>query len=114
MSGYVVAAYAQHLGIFLLELLVSLAERGGLGGSSRGEIKYVKREDHVLLPLVLAQGDVALADRGECKIRGYRANICGHLSHLLSDIFPVAPAVGHLKDYTPSTIGLSAVKLAKS
>ena len=55
VCGYGVAAYAQNLGIFLLELAIGLPERGGLGGSTRGEIEHVEGKHNVFLTLVLAQ-----------------------------------------------------------
>ena len=46
MSGYVVAADAQYLGILLLELRVEAAERGCLIRSTTGEIQHMEREHH--------------------------------------------------------------------
>ena len=43
VRGYSIAAYAQNLGIFILELAMRLPERGSLSGSTRGEIEHVKR-----------------------------------------------------------------------
>ena len=60
MGGNGVATYAQNLGIFLLELAIGLPERGGLGGSTRGEIEHVERQDHVFLASVLAERYVSL------------------------------------------------------
>jgi hypothetical protein len=61
MGSDMVAAYAQHLGIFLLKPGVILPERGGLVGSTTGEVKHVKREHHILVSPVLAQANISLA-----------------------------------------------------
>ena len=94
-----VAAYAQHLGILLLEPAIVLTERGSLIGSARGKVKYMKGENHVLLALVLTQGNISFTDRWEGKIRSWIANLCGHLPPFVD--IESGPDVGHLRDYTP-------------
>ena len=75
-----VAAYAQHLGTLLLDLAVVLPEQGGLLRSPGGEVKHVEGEDHVFLPSVLAEGDVAVIHRGQLEVRGHVSYFCWHLS----------------------------------
>ena len=58
MGVLAVRAYAQNLGTLLLEPGVMLPERGDLVGSTACEVEDMEREDHVLLALVLAQGDL--------------------------------------------------------
>ena len=79
VSVNVVTAYAQDLGILLLEPAVELPEQGGLVGSTRGEIEYVEGEDHVFFASILAERDVSLTHRGKGKIGGGVANFCGHV-----------------------------------
>lgn len=78
MSGKVVAAYAQNLGITFLKPAVKSPERGGLVSSTTGEVQHVERQDHVLIAAVLAQGYVSFADGGELEVWGRFANFCGH------------------------------------
>ena len=80
MGGYGVTADAQYLGIFLLELAVVLPERGGLGCSTGGEVEDMEGENDVLFAPVLAQGDIALADRRKGEIWCGIANLCRHTS----------------------------------
>ena len=54
-----VAAYAQNLGILLLEVSVVAAHRGDLVRSTTCEREYVEREDDGLLASVVAQGHIA-------------------------------------------------------
>ena len=86
MRGYSVAAYAQNLGIFLLELAKDLPERGSLGGSTRGEIEHVEGQHHVLLTLVLAEGYIAFADRRQGEIGGGIADLCRHIPTFLCNL----------------------------
>ena len=79
VGANVVTAYAQNLGIILLEPGVELPERGGLGGSTRGEVEYVEGEDHAFLATVLAEGYVSITHRWKGKIGGGVANFCGHV-----------------------------------
>ena len=58
MSGYVVAADAQYLGILLLELRVEAAERGCLIRSTTGEIQHMEREHHHVGTSIGAQGNI--------------------------------------------------------
>ena len=69
---------AQYLGLPLIQPAVIAPEGHGLLGSATGEVKDVKREDHVLVAAVLAQGNIALTHRGQRKIRGDFANFCRH------------------------------------
>ena len=73
-----VAAYAQDLGIIILEPLVFLPERGRLRGSTRGEVEYVERKNNYLLALVVGQGNVPIGG-GKFEIGGYIANFCRHI-----------------------------------
>ena len=85
-----VAAYAQDLGILLLELLVKLPERGGLDSSTTGEVQDVKGEDYVFFASVLAQADLFLIpiDEGpNLKIGSYVANF-SHLFTFFQLILP--------------------------
>jgi hypothetical protein len=79
MGSDVVAVDAQYLGILLLEPVVGLPEGDGLAGSTRGEVKHVEGQDHVLLAPVLAEGNVPFTYRWQAKIGGDIANFCGHL-----------------------------------
>ena len=55
-----VAAYAQYLGIGILEPFVLLAERGRLCGSTRGEVEYVKGQYDVFIPSIVCKGNVPI------------------------------------------------------
>lgn len=98
MGSDVVAVDAQYLGILLLEPVVGLPEGDGLAGSTRGEVKNVEGEDHVLLAPVLAQGNVPFTYRRQGKIGGDIANFCGHL--LTFPYLSLAPLWGYSRDYT--------------
>jgi hypothetical protein len=50
-----ITAYAQDLDILLFEPADGLPERASLAGSTRGEVKHVKGQNHVLLSFVAAQ-----------------------------------------------------------
>ncbi len=50
-----VTTYTQNLGIFLHEPVIELPERGSLSRSTSGEVKNMKRQNHVLLASVLIQ-----------------------------------------------------------
>ncbi len=62
MGSKVVTAYAQHLGIILLEPAVIPPERGSLVSSTTGEVKHMERENYILVPPVLTQGNVSFAN----------------------------------------------------
>ena len=79
MCGNGVTTYAQYLGILLLEPAVKLPEEGGLCSSTRCKVEHVEGQHHVFLALVLAHGDVPLADRGQLEIRRLVANFCRHI-----------------------------------
>jgi hypothetical protein len=51
---------AQHLGIQLLEPAIEPPEQDRLLGSPTGKIQHMKRQNDMLLPPVLAQGNVAI------------------------------------------------------
>jgi len=53
-----VAAYAQNLGTFLLELAISQSERGDLVRSTACEIKDVEGKDYVVLSFELTQANL--------------------------------------------------------
>jgi hypothetical protein len=78
MSGKMVAAYAQNLGITFLKPAIKSPERGGLVSSTTSEIQHVEREHHLFIPTILAQGNVPIADGGELEVWGRVANFCGH------------------------------------
>ena len=80
-----VAAYAQNLGTLLLELRVVLPERGDLVGSPAGEIEYVKGQDYVLLPPVLAQADRIAGLGGKAEVRGPLPYLSRHKYPLVAD-----------------------------
>ena len=75
---YGIAAYAQNLGIVLLEPAVSLPEEGGLAGSTRCEIKDVEGKHHRLFAAILTESNFSVLRRGELEIWGYVANFCRH------------------------------------
>jgi hypothetical protein len=52
---------AQYLGIQLLEPAVEAPEEDGLLSSPTGKIQHMKRQNHMLLPVELAQGNIALS-----------------------------------------------------
>ena len=81
-----VAAYAQNLGTLLLELRVMLPERGDLVGSTAGEIEYVKGQDYVLLPPVLAQADRIAGLGRKAEVRGPLPYLSRHKHPLLSEL----------------------------
>ena len=78
-----IATDAQYLGLPLLQPAVIAPEGHGLLGSATGEVKDVKRQDHMFVPAVLAQSNIALTHRGERKIRGDVAHFCRHDVFLL-------------------------------
>jgi hypothetical protein len=98
MGSDVVAVDAQYLGILLLEPVVGLPEGDGLAGSTRGEVKHVEGQDHVLLAPVLAEGNVPFTYRWQAKIGGDIANFCGHL--LTFPCVSLASVQRHGRDYT--------------
>lgn len=73
-----VAAYAQYLGIGILEPFVLLAERGRLCGSTRGEVEYVEGQYNGHSALIVRQGNVPVGG-WKFEIRGYIANFCRHI-----------------------------------
>jgi len=83
MRRKMITTDAQHLGILLLEPAVLTPEGDGLLRSTTGEVEDVKRQDDVLLPPILAQGNVTLARRCEGKVRSNVANCCRHMRSFL-------------------------------
>jgi hypothetical protein len=73
-----VTAYAQDLGTLLLEPAVVLPEQGDLVGSTTGEIEDVKGQDHIFLPLVLAQADPLAILREKAKVGSSLSYFCRH------------------------------------
>ena len=73
-----IAAYAQNLGIILLEPAVSLPEQGSLAGSTGGKVKHMERQHHHLFAAILAQGNLTMLRRGQLEIWGNIANCCKH------------------------------------
>jgi hypothetical protein len=73
-----VAAYAQDLGALLLELGVSLVERGDVGGSTTCKVEDMKGEDYVFLVPELDKGDLLPRLIQEGKVRGRLAHFCWH------------------------------------
>ena len=86
MGRQMITTDAQYLGIFLLEPAVLAPEGDGLFRSATGEVEDVKRQDDVLPPPVLAQGNIALARRWERKIWGNLANFCRHMRSFLHEL----------------------------
>ena len=78
MRCNMITADAQYLGLPLLQPAVIAPEGHSLLRSPTGEVKDVKLQYHVLAPVVLAQGNIALTHRGEHKIRGDFAHFCRH------------------------------------
>ena len=87
MCRYCVATYAQNLSIFLLKPAMVLPEEGSLRGSTRCEVEHVERENHVLLTLIAAKGDVPFANRRKGKVGGCIANLCRHILTFLHRFF---------------------------
>lgn len=79
MSVDRIAAYAQDLGIVILEPLVFLTERGCLRRSTSGEVEYVEGKHDCFVTLVIAKGNVPIWGR-KLEFGGYIANFCRHIS----------------------------------
>jgi hypothetical protein len=61
---------AQYLGIPFFEPAIVAPERNGLLRSAAGKVQHVEGEDDMLLPLILAQANIAVMGRRQSKIRG--------------------------------------------
>ena len=79
MNGGAIYADAQYLGIRLLEPAVLHTEPGDLVRSPSGERHDVERQNHVLLPTVLAQTYVFARMGAERKVWGLVANLYRHV-----------------------------------
>ena len=79
MGMLAIAAYAQDLGILLLEPVVILPEGGGLVASTTCKVEDVEREDYMLLTFVLTQRNLVSGIRGYLKVRGRLPDFCCHL-----------------------------------
>ena len=75
---------AQYLGLPLFEPAMITPESDGLLRSTTGEVKDVKGQDDVFLVSILAQTDIAFADRGQGKIRSDLTDFCRHCCPLSS------------------------------
>jgi hypothetical protein len=69
---------AQYLGLPLLQSAVITPKGDGLLRSTTGEVKDVKGEDDVFLATILAQTDIAFADRWQGKLRSDLTDFCRH------------------------------------
>ena len=69
---------AQYLGLPLLQSAVITPKGDGLLRSTTGEIKHVKGQDDVFLATILAETDIAFADRWQGKIRSDLTDFCRH------------------------------------
>ena len=98
-----IAAYAQNLGIILLEPAVSLPEQGSLAGSTGSEIKHMERQHHHLFAAILAQGNLAMLRRGQLEIRGNIANCCKH-NHTPQNSGAPPDAAPRLYPTTPTSV----------
>ena len=78
MGVLAIAAYAQYLGTFLLELAFVLPEQGDLVGSTTCEVEDVEGENYVLLPPVLTQADPLAILRWEAEVWGLLSHFRCH------------------------------------
>ena len=78
MGRNMITTDAQHLGLPFFQSAMVTPEGDGLFRSTTGEVKDVKGQDDVFLAVVLAQADIAFADRRQRKIRGDFANFSRH------------------------------------
>lgn len=78
MRCRMITTNAQHLGIPFFEPAIAAPERNGLLRSSTGKVQHVEGEDDMLLPLILAQANIAVMGRRQSKIRGAFADFSWH------------------------------------
>ena len=89
MGCYVVTANAQNLGTLLLNPGVVDPEQGCLLRSTSGEVKYVERQDYMLVPSVLAESDLAVIGGGKLEVRRLVTYLSGHMPAHLSIRIPL-------------------------
>ena len=83
MCRNMITTDAQYLGLPFFQSTVVTPEGDGLFRSTTGEVKDVKRQDDMLGAAVLAQGNIALAHRGQRKVGSDFAHFCWHDFFLL-------------------------------